>query len=167
MKYIATGVLKGPHGLQGNIKLTTYSGEIEHLFSLKKVQLRRDGVAFDVEIEELKSAGKEALIRFKGINTPEDARKYNGYELWVEREHASALQENEFYVADLIDCSIVHTGEVVGKVVSIFDGPQALLLEVKRSLDDKKSLVPFMKQYIGDVDLKEKIIELKEMELLS
>ncbi|MDC7246248.1 MAG: ribosome maturation factor RimM [Sphaerochaetaceae bacterium] len=167
MKYIATGVLKSPHGLQGNIKLATYSGEIGHLLSLKKVQLRRKGISFDAEIEEIRQAGKEALIRFKGIDNPEDARKYNGYELWVEREHASSLDEDEFYVADLVGCTLVHDKVAAGTIVAIFDGPQSLLLEVEHGDPPRKSLVPFMKQYVGDVDIEKKTIELIEMELLS
>jgi 16S rRNA processing protein RimM len=167
MKYIATGVLKGPHGLQGNIKLKTYSGEIEHLFAIKKVQLRRGEISFDAEIDELKSAGKEALIHFKGVDTPEDARKYNGYELWVERKNASALDDGEFYVADLVECEMVHDNQVIGKIISIIDGPQALLLEVEHGESKKRSLIPFMKQYVGKVDLEQKTIELLEMELLG
>ncbi len=162
---IATGVLRGPHGLQGNIKLRTYSGEYSYLKNLEEVELRHDGEKKLMSIETFIDHGKELLIRFRGVHTPEAARRYNGWELWVPRESASPLETGEFYVADLIGCDLRVDGNVVGKVVSSFDGAQSLLLEVLKS-DGKKVLIPFMSPYIGDVDTKGQRIELLVADLL-
>ncbi len=167
MQYIATGVLKGPHGLKGSIKLKTFSGEVEHLFSLKHVQLRHDGQTRHLIIDEIKLHGNEPLIHFEGIDTPEAARTLGGWELWVEKQHASPLEEGEFYVADLMNSSIVVDGEKVGTVEAILDGPQALLLEVTNLESKKVSLIPFMAPFIGEVDIEKKEIELLKVELLS
>lgn len=162
MEYLATGVLKGPHGIQGFIKLHTYSAESAHLLGLDEVLLRKDDLERTLAIETFKSGGKDVLVKFSGIDTPEDARKYNGWEVWVPRSSAAPLAADEYYVADLAACSLICEGTVVGKVVGVIDGPQALLLEVLANADGKTHLVPFMDRYIGNVDL-----ERKEMELLA
>lgn len=162
MEYLATGVLKGPHGIQGFIKLHSFSSEHGHLLDLDQVSLRKDGEERAFSIETIRITGREILIKLKGIDSPEDARKFNGWELWVPRSAAAPLAADEYYVADLASCSILCDNAVVGKVVCVIDGPQALLLEVLAHADGKRHLVPFMDQYIGKIDL-----ERKEMELLA
>lgn len=167
MDYLATGVLKGPHGIQGFIKLHSYSDEYGHLEHLGVVSLRKDGKVKELTVEQTRPVGKELLIKFKGVDTPEAARTYNGWEIWIPRDDAAKLDEGEFYVADLAVCSLHVDHQKVGQVVGVIDGPQALLLEVESSQDGKRYLVPFMKQYIGEVDLKKKEMELLAPQLLS
>lgn len=167
MQYIATGVLKGPHGLKGSIKLKSFSGEVDHLFNLERVELRHEGKTKILTIDEIILHGNEPLIHFEGIDSPEAARALNGWELWVERDNAAMLEAGEFYVADLMDSSIIVHGETVGKVGAILDGPQSLLLEVTHEIDKKVFLIPFMAPFIGNVDIEKKEIELLNEELLS
>ena len=51
-------------------------------------------------------------------------------------------------------------------VVSVLDGPQALLLEAEQP-DSKRFLVPFLYEYTGEVDLEAKTIELLSPWLLD
>ncbi len=162
---IATGVLRGPHGIQGNIKLKTYSGEYEYLKGLSEVELRHDGVAEVMRIERFIDHGNELLIKFLGVHTPEEARRFNGWELWIPREMASPLESGEFYVADLVGCELFCQGVTEGTVTATFEGAQALLLEVLKH-DGKHVLIPFMREYIGEVDIERKTIDLLMRELL-
>lgn len=98
-------------------------------------------------------------MKFQGIDTPEAAKALAGWELWIPRSAAARLRKGEVYVADLCKCSLTVDGQVVAKVVSAIDGPQALLLEVETP-GAKRYLVPFMAQYTGVVDLDAGTIEL-------
>lgn len=167
MDYLATGVLKGPHGIHGFIKLHSYSDEYEHLMDLGVVLLRKDDKEKELTVQELKPLGRELLVKFEGIDTPEAVRTFNGWEIWIPRSSAAQLEEGEFYVTDLATCSLVVDNQSVGKVVGVIDGPQALLLEVESLQNGKRHLVPFMGQYIGKVDLERKELELLAPELLS
>ena len=167
MDMLATGVLKGPYGILGFIKLHTYSEEYKHLLSLDSVTLRKGDYSYEMVIESVGPKGKELLIKFKGVDTPEMARKYSGYELWIPREAAIDLKAGEYYVADLAQCSLLVDKSIVGRVVAVIDGPQALLLEVEAIRDNKRYLVPFMEQYIGAVDITSKELELLVPELLT
>jgi|SRR5690554_1170947 len=167
MDYLATGVLKGPHGIQGSIKLHSFSSEYDHLRNLRDVQLRKDGKEIEIRIEHIRPSGKELLVKFEGVDTPEKARTYNGWEIWVPRSAAATLDEGEVYVADLAECTLQVNGETAGSVVGVIDGPQALLLEVESLADGKRYLIPFMRQFVGRVDLEKKELELLVPELLS
>lgn len=162
MDYLATGVLKGPHGVHGFIKVHAYSGEYGHLSGIEWVSLRKNGIERQLVVENVRSSGMETLIKFHGIDSPEAARRFGGWELWVPRRSAAKLKEGEYYVADLSSCTLVSHGEQEASVVGVIDGPQSLLLEVESCADGKRYLVPFMSQYIGTVDL-----DRKEMELVA
>ena len=81
-------------------------------------------------------------------------------------EQAAPLKKGQYYVADLIGCDLVHDNKKVGTVVSSMDGAQAVLLEVE-ALDQKLYMVPYLKEFIGQVNVQDRTIELKAPWILS
>ena len=164
---LATGIVRAPHGVKGFVKVKPYSDDFQHFFSLKEVTLQREGKSRNVEIEQVQNHSGELLVKFKGIDSPEDARFISGWDILVPRQQASRLGKGEVYIADLPGMKLVYENEEVGEVVSTIEGAQALLLEVL-ALDGKKYLVPYMKGiFVSDVDLEKGTIKLLKKELLG
>lgn len=46
------------------------------------------------------------ILKFKGIDNINEVEKYKGKDLLVTRENAVPLEENEYYIADLIDMEV-------------------------------------------------------------
>ncbi len=164
---LATGIVRAPHGVKGFVKVKPYSNDFDHFFSLKEVTLQREGKSRKAEIEQVLNHSGELLVKFKGIDSPEDARFISGWDILVPREQASKLGKGEVYIADLPGMKLVYEKEEVGEVVATVEGAQALLLEVL-ALDGKKYLVPYMKGiFVSDVDLDKGTIKLLKRELLG
>ena len=164
---LATGIVRAPHGVKGFVKVKPYSDDFQHFFSLKEVTLQREGKSRNVEIEQVQNHSGELLVKFKGIDSPEDARFISGWDILVPRQQASRLGKGEVYIADLPGMKLVYENEEVGEVVSTIEGAQVLLLEVL-ALDGKKYLVPYMKGiFVSDVDLEKGTIKLLKKELLG
>ena len=164
---LATGIVRAPHGVKGFVRVKPYSDDFKHFFSLKEVTLQREGKIRKVEIEQVQNHSGELLVKFKGIDSPEDARFISGWDILVPRQQASRLGKGEVYIADLPGMKLVYENEEVGEVVSTIEGAQALLLEVL-ALDGKKYLVPYMKGiFVSDVDLENGTIKLLKKELLG
>ncbi len=164
---LATGIVRAPHGVKGFVRVKPYSEDFKHFFSLKEVTLQREGKSRKVEIEQVQNHSGELLVKFKGIDSPEDARFISGWDILVPRQQASKLGKGEVYIADLPGMKLVYENEEVGEVVSTIEGAQALLLEVL-ALDGKKYLVPYMKGiFVSDVDLENGTIKLLKRELLG
>ncbi len=164
---LATGIVRAPHGVKGYVKVKPYSNDFEHFFSLKEVTLQREGKSRKAEIEQVLNHSGELLVKFKGIDSPEDARFISGWDILVPRQQASKLGKGEVYIADLLGMKLVYEKEEVGEVVGTIEGAQALLLEVL-ALDGKKYLVPYMKGiFVSDVDLDTGTIKLLKRELLG
>ncbi|MBO4409959.1 MAG: 16S rRNA processing protein RimM, partial [Spirochaetales bacterium] len=151
---LATGVIRSPHGVRGFVKVHPFSDDFDHFFELKEVTLQRGDKTRKEVIESVQSHSGELLIKFRGIDSPEDARFVSGWDILVPREQASKLGEGEVYTADLQGMKLVYENEEVAEVVSVMDGAQALLLEVKTGRNDRLHLVPYMKGvFIDDVDV--------------
>lgn len=165
MDRLVIGLVRTSHGVRGNIKVTSLSGQFEHFLSLKQITLRKEGREKQYDVEEMKPMGSLLLMKLRGVDNPEVAKTLAGAEILVSREQAAPLEEGEFYQADLVGCQIVHQGEVLGVVKSIFEGGASDLLEVET--EDGTYNVPFQDHFIGDVDLEKKTIELKTPWLLQ
>ena len=164
---LTTGIVRSPHGVKGFVKVKPFSDDFEHFFSLKEVTLQRDGKNRKVEIEQVQNHAGELLVKFKGIDSPEDARFISGWDILVPREQASRLGKGEVYTADLQGMKLVYDNEEVGKVVSVMEGAQALLLEVL-STDGKVYMVPYIKGvFVDDISLENETIRLLERNLLG
>ena len=165
---LATGVIRSPHGVRGFVKVHPFSDDFDHFFELKEVTLQRGDKTRKEVIESVQSHSGELLIKFRGIDSPEDARFVSGWDILVPREQASKLGEGEVYTADLQGMKLVYENEEVAEVVSVMDGAQALLLEVKTSRNDRLHLVPYMKGvFVDDVDVEAGTMRLLRSELLD
>lgn len=166
MKNIVIGRVGRPHGVQGDLKVESFSGEINHFKKLKTVSLVKDGRRQEVEIEGLRRQAPKLIIKFKGIDTPEKARLLTGSEMETSRNHATPLKKGEYYYADLTQCQLIYKGKSVGNVKAIVEGGNGELLEISQK-DGSTILVPFLNKFLGKVDLKKNQIELKVGEILE
>ena len=141
------GIIRGTHGLAGNCKVESTSGEFQHFTGMKDVVLRKNGVEIKRTIEKVSFGGGILYIKFSGINSPEEAKKLSGSEIVVSREFACPCGKDEYYVEDLKQCQLVYTSGsakgmaeksaattaepvVVGTITDVLEGGAGDLLEV-------------------------------------
>ncbi|MFP4180342.1 MAG: ribosome maturation factor RimM [Spirochaetaceae bacterium] len=162
---LAVGVIRTSHGVRGYVKVSSLSGEVEHLLSLKTVLVRNKNREKEYRVEDTRPFKKGILLKLEGIETPEEGKALAGAELWVDREEAAPLAEEEYYIADLIGCDILCGGSKVAVIVSVGGNGFDDLMEVKT--DKGIRIIPFTSRFIGGVDLEEGTVELLAPELLE
>jgi 16S rRNA processing protein RimM len=128
-------------------------------------------------------------MAFVGYSSPEAARVLTGLEIVAPRSAAAPLKPDEYYVIDLIGLALVHEGRRMGIVRSVLEGGPDPWLEIAKAEapapkaapiavgGDKGGLakrpvvvyplVPFRKEFVGEVDLEAGTIELLVPELLE
>lgn len=150
---IAIGRIRRPHGLAGAFKVSSFSGEYDH-FALPKVYHLSNGTGFrDFEVEWVKLSGALTLVKLKGLDTPEQVRRYSNWEIYVDRSFAAPLRSTEeYYYADLIGMKAVCGGAVRGTVTALFQDLPDDTLEIEVTENGKKVLVPFRSNFVGRVD---------------
>ncbi|MCK9190392.1 MAG: ribosome maturation factor RimM [Sphaerochaetaceae bacterium] len=168
MKKLATAIIQSSYGVKGEVKVRPFNDDCSYLKKLKQgIILLKDGREKTYRIEGFRKSGGQAYFKFEGIDDPETAKKLAGATLFVPESEAAPLEEGEYYVSDLINCTLIHDGVKVATIVNYFDGAQSILLEVKKDGSNKCFLVPLMDQYIGKVNIEEKTVELLTLWLLS
>lgn len=162
----AVGKIRTTYGVHGELKFFSYSGEYEHFQKMKNLILRNGKVEKIIEIEAIRWSGEQPLLKIKGIDQPEEAKKYADFEIWVNRDEAAPLAEGEYYLSDLIGCDLVFEGKKVGAITGYLEGGSTELLEIRKT-NGQSAVVPFMNMYLGDIDLSGKSIELKTLWILE
>ncbi len=165
MEKIAIGRIRSSHGVKGYLKIQSFSGEIEHFLSLKDIVLKYKTVEKMFSVSDIKRSGASVLLKLGGIDTPEEGKRYSGWEIWVDKTHASPLASGEYYIYQMIGSSLIFNNNTVGIVIGITDNGISDLFEVKGSKGS--FIVPFTNEFVGNVNLKEHTIELKDERLLS
>jgi 16S rRNA processing protein RimM len=162
------GKLGAPWGVKGDLKIHSYSGEFAHFLSLRDVELVRPDQAssgasrprrLKLKVVRIEDKAEFLTMAFEGYASPESARALTGMEIVVPREAAAPLRDNEWYVADLVGLALVSDGGRLATVASILDGGPEPWLEAQMP-NGRKVIVPFRKEFVGEVDLESGRIEL-------
>ena len=178
---LVIGFIRGAHGFSGESKVESASGEYEHLLKLQEVTLQHDGLQKETKVESVSLGHAVAYIKFAGIDSDTELKKFNGWEILAERKYCKPLQKDEWYIADLINCSLVYEGKddpatldapaeakTVGTITDVLEGGGGNLLEVSLAEScDRKVLVPFNKEFIGKVNMKNKTVQLMHLWILE
>jgi len=109
------------------------------------------------------------VLKFAGVDSISDAEMLVGSEIQIPRSERAALGSDEFYVSDLIGCTVIDIGRVVGQVRDVqFGSGEAPLLVIEGGLisggvisGNKEYLVPFAAAYIEKIALEQKRLEMK------
>lgn len=142
------------------------SGETGHLVSLKSVTLRSCGLEKQYDIEETLplDAAASVLMKFIGIDSPEQAKTLTGAELVSGRAGAAPLRADEYYIEDLKGLAVIAAapepaadtdlpgGEILGTISDVLEGGGGNLAEVLLG-SGEKVLVPFRNEFFGEIDL--------------
>jgi len=136
---IALAAVAGAHGVKGEVRLKLFSDSVESLSRYQKLHV---GGA-ERRLLAIRDSGKTAVARFEGISDRSAAEALRGSLVEVDRSQLPALDEGEYYHADLMGLPAVDgQGDALGKVVAVENYGAGDLLEIELK-DGKKSLIPF------------------------
>jgi 16S rRNA processing protein RimM len=105
---------------------------------------------------------KRGTVKFAGIDSLEDAKKYTNAYLYSTQEatkESIKLDDGEFFWFDIIGSDVFENGEYLGRVKDIARLPSCDYLEIETSKKliekgfSKKFLIPFLDKFVTDVDV--------------
>ncbi|MCI7397673.1 MAG: ribosome maturation factor RimM [Spirochaetia bacterium] len=188
------GIVRGSHGITGEFKVESTSGEYEHFADMDEVTLTNGTVSRLMKIESVSEGSNILYMKIEGINSPEEAAKFNRWEIVVPREKAHKLQKDEWYIEDLKGCSIWYKetagdtapafdeNSIVGTVTNVLEGGSGYLVEIllsescsflsddvklTRKGNPKTVYVPFKDEFIGKVDVDNRQMQLMHLWILE
>jgi len=99
------------------------------------------------------------VLKFAGVDSISDAETLVGSEIQIPRSERAALGNDEFYVSDLIGCTVSDSSREIGRIKDVqFGSGEAPLLVIE---GEKEYLVPFAAAYIEKIALEQNRLEMK------
>lgn len=155
-QFLRVGVISSSHGVRGEVKVFPTTDDPTRFKDLKTVLLDTGKEYRELEIAGVKFFKNQVILKFKGYDSINDIEKYKGMDLLVSREDAVPLGENENFIVDLIDMTVVtDAGETLGILVDVMQ-TGANDVYVVETPGKEEILLPAIRDCILDVNVEEK-----------
>ena len=159
VKYFEVGQIVNTFGIKGEVKVTPFTDDLNRFDDFTELYIEKKGELITFKIEYVKYHKNMVIIKFKGIDTMNDAEKYRNCYLKIDRKDAKKLPQNTYFIADLIGLPVyTDEGILLGNVDDIYNNGSSDIYVVKDA-NGKQVLLPSISDVLKQVDLEnEKII---------
>ena len=161
---LQAGVITTTHGIRGEVKVFPTTDDVHRFEDLDSVLLDTGRDYMKLEIENVKYFKQYAILKFKGIDNINDIEKYKGRSLYVTRDQAIPLEEDEYYIADLIGLDVyLESGEKFGVLKDVME-TGANDVYIVETEEGKEVLIPAINECVLDIDVEENRMEIHLMD---
>ena len=152
---LKVGVITTTHGVRGEVKVFPTT-DPERFLDLEYVILDAGREMKKLEIRNVKFFKNLVILKFDGIDNINDIEMYKGRDLWVPREEAQELDEDEYYIGDLIGMEVVLEDNThFGTLKDVMETGANDVYVVETS-EGEEILLPAIRDCILDVNVEEK-----------
>ena len=169
MKRITIGQISKVRGLKGEMVVVSLTDDPQRFCGLEKVLVSKDEDIAEFEVEkvriglETKRLKEKVLLKLKGVEGPEEAKKLVGSYLEIERENLVRLPEGRYFIFDIIGLKVITTEKKeVGTVKEVISLPVNDVYVVQG--EEKEYDIPALKEVVKKIDLEKKIMIIEPQE---
>jgi len=159
-EWLTVGLITSCHGINGQVKVKSLSDFEERLLKpgIRWLQKENEHPSKIELISGLKKQGKETfIVKFQGINTRNHAERLKKFKILVKTDTLPKLNKEEFHLLELINLEVktLENDELkkIGKVINL-ENEKNNLLVIELLNNQKKVLIPFVKEIVPLVDIK-------------
>ncbi len=103
-EYLMIGEVLKPQGIKGEVKVKPYAANQEDFRLWKTLYMKHGDAYIPVQARCSRIHDGFVYLTLAACASMEEAEKYRGVQLYVDRAHANPLEEDEVYISDLIGC---------------------------------------------------------------
>tara|TARA_B100001989_G_scaffold66276_1_gene44831 strand:+ start:592 stop:1131 length:540 start_codon:yes stop_codon:yes gene_type:complete len=159
-EWMVVGIITSCHGIKGQVKVKSLTDFDERFLKpgMRWLQKEND-LPSKIELTSgFKQPGKETfIVKFHEINTRYDAEQLKKYKILVRSSNLPKLNKEEFHLLQLINLQVKTLEndnlKIIGKVVNLQNEKNNLLV-IELFKNQKKVLIPFVKEIVPLVDIK-------------
>lgn len=152
---IAVGVIRRAHGVRGEASIEPWTDSVHRFDELESVTLVSpdEKQTREVRIESVRAHGERALVKFAGVETPEDVQLLQNWTIEIPADEARALEEDEYFLHDLVGLTLFDAeGRERGVVDDVLEGGGGVILVVKRA-GGRTYELPFAAELCTEIDV--------------
>jgi len=164
------GRVRRAHGIRGELVVEALTDAPDAIFAAGRrvfAGTREGDLSHDKrEMRVLRSSPFKGglIVAFEGITDKTAADAWRDRYFLVPGDEINPPSDGELFIHELVGMRVVRmTGAEIGEVTEVFELPQGLLMDVRRS-EGKSILLPFNDQTVTDVDSELRIIRVDPVE---
>ena len=152
------GVISTTHGIAGEVKVFPTTDDMNRFKKLKEVILDTGKETQLLHIQQVRFFKNMVIVKFKEFRSINDVERLRGKSLYVTRENAVPLEEDEYFVADMIGMKVItEDGTEFGTLSDVME-TGANDVYVIDSKEHGEVLMPAIKECVLNVDMESGII---------
>jgi len=162
-KSILIGVIGAPHGIKGELRITSFSDDPSRLGHYQPLY---DEQGRQFKILTLRLHQSKLIAQIEGVKNRDEAQALTGIQLFVERDKLDDdLERDEFYQSDLLGFRVVATTDkqdLIGHISGFFNFGAGDLVEIR---NDKGGswFIPFSRAAVPVIDEQQRQIEVDKV----
>ncbi|MCI8797176.1 MAG: 16S rRNA processing protein RimM [Dorea sp.] len=161
---LQVGVITQTHGIRGEVKVFPTTDDAARFQELRQVLLDTGKETISLEIENVKFFKQFVILKFKGYDNINDIERYKRCALLVKRDDAVPLEEDEYYIADMIGMKVVtDRDEEFGILKNVMETGANDVYVIEHP-SEGEVLIPAIKECILDVDIPGRLMKIHVMD---
>jgi len=159
-EWLVVGFITSCHGVNGQVKVKSLSDFEERFLKPGTRWLQKDNEPpSKIElISGFKQPGKGSfIVKLQGINTRNHAEQIKTFKFLVKTDKLPKLKKEEFHLLELINLEVKTLEKdelkIIGKVINL-ENEKNNLLVIELFKNQKKVLIPFVKEIVTTIDIK-------------
>lgn len=160
---VTIGVVLRPHGIRGEVVIEPLTDNEERFASLQTARVvRPSGEASHLQVESIFPHKGRLVVRFRGVESRDDAEALRGAELRIPLAALPALPSGSYYHHELRGLEVrVESGASIGTVTDLWETGATPVLVIHDS-NQRETLLPLVDAFIVEVDVKAGFMRVKE-----
>ena len=157
--YLAVGKIVAVHGLRGEVNVELYT-DFPERFAPGVILFAGDDLS-EMEVQQARPHKGHILLTFAGVTDRTQAEEMRGWWLLVDEEHAVELDDNSYWVHDILGMSVeTEQGERLGVVQDVlFTGANEVYVVAPHHPEEgNELLLPAIKDVVRRVDLSARVL---------
>lgn len=157
-KMLRVGVITSTHGVRGEVKVFPTTDDARRFKTLKSVVLTGGREPLTLEIEHVKFFKNMVILKFKGYDNINDVETWRQRDLFIHRDQAVELEEDEYFIADLVGLSVKdEDGNLLGTLKDVLRTGANDVYVVERP-EGRELMLPAIKDCIRSVSMEDGVM---------
>lgn len=158
---LRVGVITTTHGVRGEVKVYPTTDDAERFLELEEIWLDTGKERLPLKIQNVKFFKNMVILKFEGYDDINAVQAWRQKDLLVTREQAVKLQEDEYFIGDLIGLHVEdEEGNALGVLRDVLETGANDVYLVSRP-GEKDLMLPAIKECIRKVDLESGIMRVR------
>lgn len=163
-EYLLIGEVLKPQGIKGLVKVRPDTDDPERFLDLEYVFVKKGDTYEKAKVDDVSIREDAVFLRLNNVQDRDMAEKQRGTMLYIDRENAVELTENETFICDLIGCEVKdRQGNVLGKIKDVLQpgGNDVYVVKCKQG----EMLLPALLHIVTDVQTENGFVTVDESRL--